>query len=77
MENHPNFVQLYSAVKWNFTKSKCNQEILDKALNYIKTQYSIMYQRELDTLTNMQLNYLIAMIEGVKQFSSKKTLSHI
>ncbi len=74
MEDHPYFVQLYAAATWKLTKRKCNQEIIDAALENIKEQYSIMYQRELDTLTNMQLNYLIAMIEGVKQFSSKQTL---
>ncbi len=74
MDNHPYFVQLYAATVWKLTKKKCNIVIVNKALEELKIQYSIMYQRELDNLTNKQLNYLIAMVDGIKQFSSKDTL---
>ena len=34
-----------------------------------------MFQRELDNLTNKQINFLKAITNDVKQFSSKETLS--
>ena len=37
-------------------------------------QNSILFQRETDNLTNNQLNYLKALIDGVKQLSSKETM---
>lgn len=74
MDNHPYFVQLYASMVWKLTKKKCSSAILNKALEEMKLQYSIVFQRELDNLTNKQLNYLIAMVDGVEQFSSKDTL---
>lgn len=76
MENHPYFVQLYAASVWKLTRTKCSLSILDKALTELKLQYAIMYRRELDNLTNKQLNFLIALVDGVKQFTSKESLDN-
>lgn len=75
MDNHPYFVQLYASMVWKLTKKKCSSAILNKALGELKLQYSMLFQRELDNLTNKQLNYLIAMVDGVEHFSSKETLN--
>jgi len=75
MENHPYFVQLYASKVWNLTKKKCNQQIIEVALENMKLQYSIMFQREIDNLTNKQVNFLKALVNGVEQFSSGEVLS--
>lgn len=74
MENHPYFVQMYAASVWQATKKVCSKIILDKALDDILIQYSLLYQKEVDSLTNKQLSYLKALNDGVIQFSSKETL---
>jgi hypothetical protein len=74
MENHPYFVQLFASTVWKLTKKNCTDELVDKALEELILQYSIMYQREMDNLTNKQLGFLKALFDGVEKFSSKKTL---
>lgn len=74
MDNHPYFVQMYAAAVWKATTKVCKDAVLDEALDDILLQYAMMYHKEVDGLTNKQLNYLKALIEGVVQFSSKHTL---
>lgn len=76
MENHPYFVQLYASKVWKLSNVKCDLEILNKAIEEMKMQYALMFQRELDNLTNKQLNFLIALVDGVEKFSSQKTLKN-
>ena len=75
MENHPYFVQLYASAVWKNTRTTCKMLTLNKALDELKLQYAIMFRRELDNLTNKQINFLIALVEGVTQFTSKETLN--
>jgi AAA+ ATPase superfamily predicted ATPase len=74
MENHPYFVQLYSAYVWRLTKTRCRMQQLDDALRELFQQYALLYQREMDGLTNKQINFLRALAEKVQQFSSTETL---
>ena len=74
MENHPYFVQLFAATVWKLTKTKCMKRIIDQALDDLIVQYSIMFHRETDNLTNKQLNFLKALADNVEKFSSKETL---
>lgn len=75
MENHPYFVQLFAKNVWQNTGKKCNSEIITLTLQELLIQNSLMFQRELDNLTNKQINFLKALSEGVIKFSTKETLS--
>ncbi len=70
VSNHPYFVQMLAKTCWQKTKKTCSKEVINFALNEILNHSSMMYQRELDLLTNMQVNYLKAMCKGETQFSS-------
>jgi AAA+ ATPase superfamily predicted ATPase len=74
MENHPYFVQQLAQQTWLFSKRTCTDKDIDSALENLMLQNSILFQRETDNLTNNQLNYLKALIDGVKQLSSKDTM---
>jgi hypothetical protein len=76
MENHPYFVQLFAASIWKLTRRVCTDVIIEQALEELILQYSLLYQREVDLLTNKQLNFLKALFDGVEQFSSKHALSN-
>ncbi|OQX78944.1 MAG: hypothetical protein B6D61_04415 [Bacteroidetes bacterium 4484_249] len=76
MENHPYFVQLFAATVWKLTGTKCTVNIIDKALDSLIEQYSLMFQRETDKFTNKQLNFLKALAENVEKFSSKEALTN-
>jgi len=70
MENHPYYIQYLAYQCWNLTEQECTDEIQDQAVAELLMQQSILYQREIDNLTNLQLNFLKALSVGEKQFSS-------
>lgn len=74
MENHPYFVQQLAHTAWNFTNRLCTKKELNKAIDELLIQHTILFQREVDNLTNTQLNFLKALCNNVTQFSSADTL---
>ena len=74
MENHPYFVQQFAYSVWNATKKTCTEHELNSSLDELLTQHSILFQREVDSLTNPQINFLKALCSNVKQFSAAETL---
>ena len=75
MENHPYFVQWFAKNVWQNTIDTCTPEIIKTTLNQLLIQNSLLFQRELDNLTNKQISFLKALADGVTQFSSKETLT--
>lgn len=75
MENHPYFVQWFSKNIWQNTVETCTFETIETTLHELLVQNSLLFQRELDNLTNKQINFLKALADGVIQYSSKETLS--
>lgn len=74
MENHPYFVQQLAHNVWNATKKICTEDELNFALSELLTQHTILFQREVDSLTNSQINFLKAMCSNITQFSAAETL---
>lgn len=74
MENHPYFVQQLAQQVWLISKRVCTEKDINKALENLMLQNSILFQRETDNLTNNQLNFLKALIAGATQLSSKETM---
>lgn len=74
-ECHPYYVQQLAQQSWFRTKETCTPEIVLEALQGIVAQLSLLFQSKTDELTNSQLNFLKALIDGVEQFSSKETLN--
>jgi hypothetical protein len=70
MENHPYYVQFLSYQCWTNTETECTAATLQQACADVLDQQSILYQREVDSLTNFQLNYLKAVASGEKQLSA-------
>jgi hypothetical protein len=74
MENHPYFVQQLAYAVWANTNKQCTEDVYRTSLDALLTQYAILFQREVDALTNPQLNFLKALCDGVAQFSAAETL---
>ncbi len=74
MENHPYFVQQLAHTAWVQTIKTCTPKELQEALDTLLIQHAILFQREVDNLTNPQINFLKALCSGVEQFSSIKNL---
>lgn len=74
MENHPYFVQQLAQQVWLVSKKTCTDKDILRALENLWSHNAILFQRETDSLTNSQLNFLKAMCHNVKQFSSAETI---
>ena len=74
VDNHSYFVQQLSNMAWFLTDNICNKAIIDDALFDLMNQYDLMYQKDVDGLSNSQLRFLRAVVKGEKQFSSKATI---
>ncbi len=74
-ECHPYYVQQLAQQSWLRTMDECTETIIHEAHQGIVDQLSLLFQSKSDELTNPQLNFLNALLQGVKQFSSKETLA--
>ncbi len=71
VENHPYFVQQLANSVWLHTQEKCDQKSIDKALFYLLNQYDVIFSKEIDSLSNLQLNLLKAYAHNEKKVTSK------
>ncbi len=74
MDNHPYFVQQLAQAVWQQTGRKSAAADLNEALEELLEQYTILYQKETDLLTNYQLNFLKALCDKVVSFNSSAVL---
>jgi AAA+ ATPase superfamily predicted ATPase len=74
MENHPYYVQQLSQVVWQQTTKTANEHNLLEALEELLDQYTILYQKEVDMLTNYQLNFLKLLCSNEIKHSSAEVL---
>ncbi len=74
MKNHPYFVQQLSQSVWLKTAKKATAGNIDEAIEDLLDQYTILYQKEADQLTNYQLNFLKALADKVTSFTRQIVL---
>ncbi len=74
VKNHPYFVQQLAASTWISTVDVCTDETLNEAIDQLILQYELVFSKEVDGVSNLQLNLLKAIIKGEKQLSSKSTI---
>lgn len=74
MQNHPYFVQQYAQAVWQVSGKKASAEDLNQAIEDLLDQYTILYQKETDMLTNFQLNFLKVLCNKETAFTSQKVL---
>ncbi|MBP3519359.1 MAG: ATPase [Parabacteroides sp.] len=74
MKNHPYYTQQLSQQTWLRTLKDCSEEIVNEAFNGLIGQLSLLFTNIIDTLTPRQISFLIAVADGVTNFSSKDVL---
>ena len=74
MDNHPYFVQQLAQAVWQQAGKKANAADINDAIENLLDQYTILYQKETDMLTNYQLNFLKALCDKVTSFNSHAVL---
>lgn len=74
-ECHPYYVQQLAQQSWLRTHGICSTKTVVEAHRSIIDQLSLLFQSKTDELTNSQINFLKALIDGVDKFSAKETLN--
>jgi hypothetical protein len=74
VDNHPYFVQQLANSIWITTVEKCTDDEIEMGLKNLLNQYDLIFSRELDGLSNLQLNLLKAIAYNEERLSSKKTI---
>lgn len=75
VKDHPYYVQQLSQQVWLRTNKKCTGEIIDEAFSSLTDQLSLLFANIIDGLTSKQINFLLAVVDGVANFSSRETLT--
>jgi uncharacterized protein len=76
VENHPYYVQQLSQMVWQQTTKVATEKDFTEAIEELLDQYTILYQKEVDMLTNFQLNFLKALCNSETSFGSAAVLQH-
>lgn len=74
VENHSYFVQQLANAVWLETDQKCTIKNIEDGLNKLLLQYELFFSKEIDSLTNLQLNILKAIAMEETELSSKSTI---
>jgi len=74
-DNHPYYIQQLSSFIWNISGNIVTDEDINKALQELLETNGIFYMKETESLSNTQINFLKAVLEGAKQFTSVETMT--
>jgi len=72
VDNHSSYVQQLAWLVWVRTERTTTEQDLEEALNDLLNQNSMLYYNYLENLTAYQINFLIAITDGVHHEFSKK-----
>ncbi|MBX7093477.1 MAG: ATP-binding protein [Flavobacteriales bacterium] len=75
MKNHSWYVQQLAHYVWGRTHKKVSEKELISALNEVLETNAPLYQREIETMNNSQINLLKAICAGESKFTSAEVMS--
>ena len=76
MDCHPFYVQQLAHIVWTHTDKLVNEEVLEKAEEELMERNLLLFQKEFDSLSNQQVNFLRALLDGESiHFTSKEIIS--
>jgi len=73
-KNHPYYVQQLAQLCWLRSEKEATESVIEDALDSLVLQLSLLFQNITESLTTNQVNYLKALLDEQKMFSSKKTI---
>ncbi|MCF6350127.1 MAG: hypothetical protein L3J23_03730 [Flavobacteriaceae bacterium] len=74
VENHSYYTQQLANKVWLNTADKVSKKNIEKSINQLIENYEMLFQKELDTLTNQQVNLLKAIVNNELQLNNKNTI---
>jgi hypothetical protein len=75
-DNHPYYVQQLAQLCWLRTDKEITDSIINEALESLVMQLSLLFLNLTESLRTTQVNFLLAVLSGVKKFSATTTLSN-
>lgn len=75
MKNHSWYVQQLSHYTWNLTEKTATRKEIETALQELINANTPFYQKEVESISNTQLNLLKAVAKGERQFTSTAVMS--
>ena len=74
-ENLSSYVQQLSWIVWYMSEKNVKDKDIHNAINDLLEQNKVFFQREVEQLTELQMNFLRALANGIsKNLSSKETI---
>lgn len=73
-ENLSSYVQHLSWIIWYKASKNVTDEMLDLSIDELMEQNKVFFQREIENLTGFQMNFLIAVANGINNGFSKKEI---
>ncbi|MBI2966250.1 MAG: ATP-binding protein [Bacteroidetes bacterium] len=74
MKRHPYYTQQLSYITWINTERVADEKTVETAVDDLLRQNGLLYMREVDALSNTQVNFLKAVADEVKELTSAVTL---
>ncbi len=74
VENHPYYVQQLAQLCWFRTEKELLDDTIDKTLESLVLQLSLLFQNMIESLSSTQINFLKALVDGKQKLSSKKVI---
>lgn len=74
MKNHPYYTQQLSQQVWLRTTKESTEEIINDAFLSLIGQLGLLFSNIVDSLTPKQISFLIAVSDGISNFSSTQIL---
>lgn len=75
VDNHSSYVQQLAWLVWIRTKEKATTQDFEDAVQDIIDQNTPLFEKQTESLTSYQMNFLRAILDGVHQeFTTKETL---
>jgi uncharacterized protein len=74
MKNHSWYVQQLAHYTWNLTQKKAGPDEIETALRELLNANTPLYQKEVESISMTQLNFLKAVAKGETQFTSAEVM---
>ena len=75
MDRHPFYVQQLAHIVWENTTGTVNEAAVEAAADELVSRNVLLFQRDFENLSNIQVNFLKALIDGVQEgFTSGKVI---
>ncbi len=75
VKRHPYYTQQLAHLVWLGTEDAVSGHILDQAVDELLSRNAILYERELEMLTNSQISFLKAVAAGEEKLSSAEVVT--